>query len=198
MDAQRFEEWFSQIVLKLEPGSVVIMDNAPYHSRRLEALPTTAWRKAKIIDWLSQKNIPHDPQMLKVQLLNIARQHKSRYIKYAVDEMARENNITVHRLPPYHCELNPIELIWAQVKNNVAKKNSTFKMSEVKKLLLEALQDVTSENWKKCVSHVIKEEDKMWDLDTTMDVVVDLQPLVIRLDEDVSSSSESESESESE
>ncbi|CAK1585278.1 unnamed protein product [Parnassius mnemosyne] len=30
--------------------------------------------------------------------------------------MAAECGVTVLRLPPYHCELNPIELIWAQAK----------------------------------------------------------------------------------
>ena len=32
---------------------------------------------------------------------------------YQVDEMAREAGHEVIRLPPYHCHLNPIELLWA-------------------------------------------------------------------------------------
>ncbi|KAJ8983152.1 hypothetical protein NQ317_016251 [Molorchus minor] len=30
--------------------------------------------------------------------------------------MAKARDVTILRLPPYHCELNPIELIWAQKK----------------------------------------------------------------------------------
>ena len=41
-------------------------------------------------------------------------------MKYVVDELALKRGITVLRLPPYHCELNPIELVWAQVKGEVA------------------------------------------------------------------------------
>ena len=33
--------------------------------------------------------------------------------KYAVDEMAKASGHEVVRLPPYHCELNPIELAWS-------------------------------------------------------------------------------------
>ncbi|CAH2008005.1 unnamed protein product [Acanthoscelides obtectus] len=48
--------------------------------------------------------------MLRIELLNIARQNKPTSILYAIDEMTRQHAIIVHRLPPYHCELNPIEL----------------------------------------------------------------------------------------
>ena len=36
--------------------------------------------------------------------------------KYAVDEMVEAARHEIVRLPPYHCELNPIELSWSQVK----------------------------------------------------------------------------------
>lgn len=44
----------------------------------------------------------------------------------------------VARLPPYHCQYNSIELIWAQVKGEVAKNNTTFKFDDVEKLLHKA------------------------------------------------------------
>jgi len=55
----------------------------------------------------------------------------------------------VVRLPPYHCQYNPIELIWAQVKGDVAKKNVSFKIADVEKLVNEALDGVTVDSWKK-------------------------------------------------
>ncbi|PSN56834.1 hypothetical protein C0J52_08287 [Blattella germanica] len=54
--------------------------------------------------------------------------------------MAKEQGKLVIRLPPYHCELNPIELIWAQVKGYVARNNKTFNIKDVKRLLAEAVQ----------------------------------------------------------
>jgi transposase len=48
-----------------------------------------------------------------------------------VDLLAEEKNMMVLRLPPYHCELNPTELVWAFIKNDAAN-NSTSKFSVVK------------------------------------------------------------------
>ncbi len=73
--------------------------------------------------------------------------------KYELDEIALEKGHEVIRLPPYHCKYNPIELIWAQVKGEVAKKNNTFKMVDIERLTHEALDAVTVDDWKKCVSH---------------------------------------------
>lgn len=65
------------------------MDNAPYHSRRIERLPTSAWRKADLQTWLTEKHIAFRDTMVRSELLTLARAHKDRYFKYAVDEMAR-------------------------------------------------------------------------------------------------------------
>ncbi|CAK1590863.1 unnamed protein product [Parnassius mnemosyne] len=119
---------------------------------------------------MASKNIPFEAQMVKVTLIDIVRQHKHEYCdKYrsvhVCDDMAAERGVTVLRLPPYHCELNPIELIWTQAKGFFARNNKTFNMKDVKKLFEEGLNEVTAEKWSSCVAHIIKEEDKMFDLD---------------------------------
>lgn len=187
MTAEVFERWFKTILTKLEPGSVVVMDNAPYHSRRLEQLPTTAWRKGRIQEWLTEKGIAYEEPMLKTQLLEIARLRKIEYVKYAVDETAKDYGVKVLRLPPYHCELNPIELIWAQVKGEVARNNKTFKLNEMKELLTQAILHVTPEKWAKCIGHIVKEENRMWELDTCIEVLI--EPIIIRAGEDNDSDS---------
>ena len=40
----------------------------------------------------------------------------------------------VLRLPPYHCELNAIELIWADEKNFVARENKEMTIEHVETL----------------------------------------------------------------
>lgn len=62
--------------------------------------------------------------------------------KYELDEIALQMGHEVVRLPPYHCQYNPIELIWAQVKGKVAKNNTTFKFDDVETLLNGALDSV--------------------------------------------------------
>lgn len=88
------------------------------------------------------------------------RQHRPEKI-YRLDQMALEHGHEVVRLPPYHCQYNPIELVWAQVKNEVATKNNTFKIADVEKLLHEAISNVSIENWQKCVKHAehLQDED---------------------------------------
>ncbi|PSN29751.1 hypothetical protein C0J52_22234 [Blattella germanica] len=45
--------------------------------------------------------------------------------------------MTVLRLAPNHCELNPSEYVWAQVKGYVAANNRSFKLSELWDKLLQ-------------------------------------------------------------
>jgi predicted O-methyltransferase YrrM len=45
MSAAVFESWFSDILRGLEEDAVVVMDNAPYHNRKLENNPNTGTKK---------------------------------------------------------------------------------------------------------------------------------------------------------
>lgn len=68
--------------------------------------------------------------------------------KYELDDIAIEMGHGVIRLSPYHCKYNPIELVWAQVKEQVAKFNNNFKMVDIEWLIHEALDAVTIDDWK--------------------------------------------------
>ncbi|XP_057657899.1 uncharacterized protein LOC130894889 [Diorhabda carinulata] len=57
MNADVFEEHIIQLLDLIPAGSVIVLDNASYHSRQVENLSTTSWRKQDIINWLIQKNI---------------------------------------------------------------------------------------------------------------------------------------------
>jgi transposase len=96
-----------------------LMVNAAYRSFKSELLPTTAWRKEDIKQWLLAKNIPFPDDSLKCELLQTVASVRSEYTSCVVDEMAEQRAVTVCRLPPYHCELNPLELVWSQIKRQV-------------------------------------------------------------------------------
>lgn len=70
--------------------------------------------------------------------------------------MAEEKKTIILRLPPYHCEQIPIELIWAQGKRHVDRNSKTHKMKDVEGLLEEGVNLVTLENRQNCISHAIK------------------------------------------
>jgi hypothetical protein len=77
------------------------------------------------------------------------------------------------RLPPYHCELNPIELAWSSIKNFVKMNNTTFKLTDVQQLFRDGVDRVTPEMWKNFVEHTKKEEDKFWTIDFHVENVLE-------------------------
>lgn len=75
--------------------------------------------------------------MTKGSLLAIVQNNKPPQ-KYVIDELAKKKGHEIICLTPYHCHFNPIELIWAEIKNSVAKKNTSFTIAAVQKLTEEA------------------------------------------------------------
>jgi hypothetical protein len=77
--------------------------------------------------------------------------------------------------------LNPIELIWAHVnvKDRLARENTTFKLAGVKILFHNAISNTTPELWRKRIQHTIAEEEKISELDVRIEVTV--EPLIIHL-----------------
>ena len=54
MTGDHFEEWFRDKLLpNILPNSIIIMDNASYHSRQCEEVPVKSWTK-KMIEWLDR------------------------------------------------------------------------------------------------------------------------------------------------
>ncbi|XP_063223737.1 uncharacterized protein LOC134537671 isoform X4 [Bacillus rossius redtenbacheri] len=83
MNGETFLMWFEDMLVHLEEPSVIIMDNASYHSTQVEKTPTTNWTKAALIAWLEKNGIKHENNLLKVELLRIAKQNKPR-IRYII------------------------------------------------------------------------------------------------------------------
>ena len=63
------------------------------------------------------------------------------------------------RLPPYHPQLNPIELVWAEIKRLVAINNTTFNIKEIEISTRKAISSIDKAFWNKCENHVKKIEE---------------------------------------
>lgn len=109
-----------------------------------------------------------------------------------LDQIALEKGHEVIRLPPYHCQYNAIELIWAQDKGQVAKKNNTFKMVDIERLTHEALDTVTKEDWENCVKHA----EEIQESDNRKEILRDalMEPVVLTIMPDDSDFSDEESD----
>ncbi|XP_048361522.1 uncharacterized protein LOC125437708 [Sphaerodactylus townsendi] len=165
MNVDNFEKWFAELLPKLPPESVIVMDDAFYHSVRSETIPTTKSGKETIRTWLTEKGISWDHEQVKPELLLLVQREKHRFVRYKTDEMAVAAGHKVLRLPPYHTELNPIELAWRYIKGHVALNNNTFKLDDVKNLFVEGVRAVTPEMWSSFIQHVMEKEKQFWDLD---------------------------------
>lgn len=180
MNAAAFESWFTGILHLLPSDSVIVMDNASYHSETVKKLPNMSWRKKEIQDWLQENGVHFNHQDVKAELLLRIPDHIRQAAKqYKIDKLAEECGHCVLRLPPYHCDLNPIELVWAKVKSEVARNNTDYTLKSVETLLSNALDRVSPEDWKKFVTHVENVEDMMWRMDSISD---EFQDRVIVLD----------------
>lgn len=193
MNSEVFQNWFKEVLPNLEEESVIIMDNASYHSRKSEKVVNSSSKKADIQAWLTRKNVSYELEMTKWELLMVVK-HIPVDNNYVVDKMAKDSGRKVVRLPPYHCELNPIELIWAQVKGHVARNNTTFNIKHVRNLFQDAIQNVSANDWKNAIQHVMRTEEEMWRLDMMLEDQA--ESLVIQLGNDSSSSDSSDSDAE--
>ena len=60
----------------------------------------------------ASRNLPSDPDEMTLTLIfTLCREYRSHFEEYFVDELAKVHGHTVLRLPPYHCILNPIEML---------------------------------------------------------------------------------------
>lgn len=161
MNDNIFKNWFYKMLKHLEEPCIIVMDNAPYHNMVVENIPKSNTSKVDIQTWLNDKGIDFMPIETLAELREKVKLVTSMEKRYEIDELAFEMGHEVIRLPPFHCQYNPMELIWAQIKGEVASKNTTFKMEDVEKLIHEAMDAVTIDDWKKHVKHVevIQETD---------------------------------------
>jgi transposase len=117
MNAELYEKWFEEKVLpKLTEPTIIVLGNVGYHSRMVETRPSSSWTKLKISEWFQNQNIDFDRASLKCELLEISKKYPLTK-EYVIDNLVLQYGHVVSRLPPYHCQFNPIEMVWVIAKN---------------------------------------------------------------------------------
>ena len=167
MNGVVFKEWMEQTLLpRLDRPSCIVMDNASYHNTvsHNDRIPTSASKKEEIQAWLVKENLSFPTAALKPELLSLVKQQR-KCKSFEIDQIIYKAGHECLRLPPYHSHLNPIELVWAKIKREVADENKTFKLSDVKRLTETTMKTIDANYWKKCVEHVLKIESEYWSAD---------------------------------
>jgi hypothetical protein len=106
------------------------MNNAPSHNKQLNHPPTSNARKMDMQEWLAQQDIPFTNSLLHAELYNLIKMHRLQHHTYQINGVLAGHGHFLLCLPPYHPDLNPVELIWL-LKDEVAMKNTTFKLDDV-------------------------------------------------------------------
>lgn len=166
-DMDSYERWFiNKLLPKIPPNSVVVMDNNSSYYQKKEAIPDGSWKKHQIKSWLASKNVNVTKINQKKDLLAAVNCLPSAYsTRQKIDELAKQRGIILVNLPPYHYELNPLNMIWAQVKCHVQSNMKTFRVKTIKKLVKEAFYTTTNVDWVNYVHHIRRMEDLLWSVD---------------------------------
>lgn len=95
--------------------------------------------------------------MVKAELLKLVKEHKPTVL-YRATQIATEEHPHTLFTPPYHPELQPIEIIWAQVKRAIFA-DPASDMDELGQRIDEFFSSVTSSNWTNAYRHTQKYEE---------------------------------------
>ncbi|KAJ4425806.1 hypothetical protein ANN_27432 [Periplaneta americana] len=199
MNFANYEKWLKErLIPNLPQNSVLVVDNAPYHVQMNRA-PTSNSRRNVMISWL-EMHLPEEQfkrinfsSLRNPDIYEIILPLKPKHISYKTDHLLSEHNHSILRLPSYHPELNPIELIWDSVKNWVAERNVSFKMDDVLKLTDEKFASITAQEWKECCRHVKDVETRLMEREGLLDVAQEMV-FHVRGDSDGTSDSEATEE----
>ena len=194
MNGESYKCYFEKSICQnITKHSVIMIDNAPYHSKNTENYSTSKWRKQQFVDWLTEKNITFPDKALRAELWTLVKSEREKFPDKVMETVAKEYGHEILHLPTYHCELNPIELAWAAEKSYVAGENKDMSLHSVEKLFRKKREELPEDFWRKYVKHVKKIEENYLESDRIQDNKV--EQLIIHLKPTETSEMESFSES---
>lgn len=185
MNYQNYEKWLrQQLMPNLPPNSVVVVDNASYHNKQWDLAPTSNTHKADMQAWLTEKGIQYDATLLKPDLYKLIQANKQRFKTFCIDRILAEQNHLVLRLPPYHPDLNPIEMAWSAIKQYLASKNVKWNLNTCIELIKQKVSQMGGQDWGKLCRKVKDIEEQYAKSDHVIDLFTD--EFVICVNEDSS------------
>ncbi|OQS00912.1 hypothetical protein ACHHYP_02185 [Achlya hypogyna] len=121
-----FVAWFDHLIKEVESLGytevVFVMDNAKYHKGKPTATPKGTWKKRELFQACMNygfQNITMND--LKSTMWARVQVHVAQHVLPVVVDMARARGHDVVYTVPYFSELQPIEMIWANVKGKVGR-----------------------------------------------------------------------------
>ena len=80
MDGESYKCYFEKSICQNIPKhSVIVIGNAPYHSKNTENYPTSKWRKQQFVDWLTEKNMTFSDKALRAELWTFVKSEREKF-----------------------------------------------------------------------------------------------------------------------
>jgi transposase len=149
MNSDNFEKWVNKKVIpNMAIPSVIVMDNAPYHGKQADEPPTKSSLKKDMFKYLRRHGVPCKEGMRKFTLFSLVEKIRPKKKVYHIYTLFAAHGHTVIRLPPYMCDLNPIELAWRQINDYVRSHNTAGdkSLTRLQEFVQEAIKGVTKED----------------------------------------------------
>lgn len=167
-ETDSYEHWLVEKLLpKMPPNSVIVTDtNTLYHKKKENTIPSCSWKKEEIKNWLLSQNISIGDISHKKELLSLVKNITPlSSAKLRINEIAKEKGIEILRVPPFHYELNPLNMIWAQLKHYVKTNMKSFKIKKIKELIREGIFSINQINWINYINSVKQNENLLQIID---------------------------------
>ncbi|XP_030040239.2 uncharacterized protein LOC115455708 [Manduca sexta] len=195
MNYEAYETWIrTQLLPNLPVKSVVVLDNAPYHNKAEDGAPTSNAKRSVMEAWLQRNNITFNATMLKPDLYKLISINKGKNKKYNIDKILNEHNHTVLRIPPYHPDLNPLEIAWGAIQEYVSKKDVPWTIANVIQLVEERIKVMDGLEWLALCNKVRSIEAEYKKIDEIIDKLTDAH--TVRVSDDESETEDDDSDSE--
>ena len=153
-NSTNFIQWWTERLLpNLTQPSLIIMDNAKYHCTYTANIPKLSAKKGILTTFLLLRNVPVEPNDT-VAILKDKIKEQRKKEKMQCKVLAEALGHKVLFTPPYHSDLQPIELLWAKLKGNIGRKyKSNTTMTVLKQQLDEEFAD--AQHWQESIEGMI-------------------------------------------
>ncbi|CAO4372560.1 unnamed protein product [Caenorhabditis nigoni] len=172
MNAEMYKEYMAKVLPLIAAAApvgrkaVLVIDNAAVHNSVVEKIPTKSSTKKDLLDFLGKNGVAINVVANKDELLEEVnnfietRGGRKAFQRYVVDELAMSLGVQIVRLPPYHCQFSPIELIWNQLKTHLRSiGKSTDRLETVRERAIQFLKNKSESDIAWTYEHVIEIEN---------------------------------------
>ncbi|OQR85769.1 hypothetical protein ACHHYP_11409 [Achlya hypogyna] len=161
------------------------MDNTAYHKVLPEDTPKGNWTKVRMIEACKKYKLPVNEKELRPVIWARLQTYSLANVFPFVVSLAHERGHEVVYTPPYHSDLQPIEMVWTYTKGRVGRQycnNTTFQY--VKDRLTHEFATLPGKIISDCVNHTNKKVTTMFADLQAIDVADEVTGHDLELDEE--------------